>query len=58
MCPLETGLGSKFNETYFTEFKTAVEHITGKGGYVVVDPHNYMRTYNRGELAMIRTASI
>lgn len=45
MCPLETGLGSTFNETYFTEFETAVNHITSQGGYVILDAHNYMR-YN------------
>ncbi|KAF1952331.1 glycoside hydrolase [Byssothecium circinans] len=45
MCPLETGLGATFNETYFTEFQTAVTYITGQGGYAVLDAHNYMR-YN------------
>ncbi|KAF1850442.1 glycoside hydrolase family 5 protein [Cucurbitaria berberidis CBS 394.84] len=45
MCPLATGLGSTFNETYFSEFKNAVNYITAKGGYVVLDAHNYMR-YN------------
>jgi endoglucanase len=45
MCPLETGLGSTFNETYFTEFEAAVNHITSQGGYVILDAHNYMR-YN------------
>ena len=43
MCPLETGLGGTFNETYFTEFEKAVDYITSKGGYVVLDAHNYMR---------------
>jgi endoglucanase len=43
MCPLETGLGSTFNETYFGEFKEAVNSITSKGGYVILDAHNYMR---------------
>lgn len=45
MCPLETGLGKTFNETYFGEFSKAVGHITAKGGYVILDAHNYMR-YN------------
>ncbi|KAJ4364405.1 hypothetical protein N0V83_008999 [Neocucurbitaria cava] len=45
MCPLETGLGSTFNETYFSEFQTAVNYITAQGGYVILDAHNYMR-YN------------
>jgi endoglucanase len=45
MCPIETGLGRNLNETYFTELATAVNYITSKGGYVVLDAHNYMR-YN------------
>ncbi|KAK7453472.1 hypothetical protein VKT23_011748 [Stygiomarasmius scandens] len=46
MCPLETGLGSTFNETYFSEFEDAVNYITvTKGAYAILDPHNYMR-YN------------
>jgi endoglucanase len=28
MCPLEYGLGSKFNETYFMHYKEAIDHIT------------------------------
>lgn len=43
MCPLETGLGSTFNETYFSLFQDAVNYITAQGGYVVLDAHNYMR---------------
>ncbi|CAK5274384.1 unnamed protein product, partial [Mycena citricolor] len=46
MAPLEYGLGSKFNETYFAEYADAVNYITNvKGAYVLIDPHNYMR-YN------------
>ncbi|KAF2799838.1 glycoside hydrolase family 5 protein, partial [Melanomma pulvis-pyrius CBS 109.77] len=45
MCPLETGLGSTFNESYFSEFEKAVNYITMRGGYAVLDAHNYMR-YN------------
>jgi endoglucanase len=45
MCPLENGLGKTFNETYFSELKDAVNHITSQGGYVILDAHNYMR-YN------------
>ncbi|THU76619.1 endoglucanase 1 [Dendrothele bispora CBS 962.96] len=46
MCPLATGLGSTFNETYFSEFEDAVNYITvTKGAYAILDPHNYMR-YN------------
>lgn len=45
MCPIETGLGSTLNDTYFGEFSNAVQYITSKGGYVILDAHNYMR-YN------------
>jgi endoglucanase len=45
ICPLETGLGKTLNETYYSELKDAVDHITAQGGYVILDAHNYMR-YN------------
>ncbi|KAG9121560.1 hypothetical protein FRC07_002429 [Ceratobasidium sp. 392] len=46
LCPLSYGLGSKFNETYFAEYKDAIDYITiTKGAYAIFDPHNYMR-YN------------
>ncbi|KAF1838880.1 endoglucanase 1 [Decorospora gaudefroyi] len=45
MCPLETGLGSTFNETYFSALEDAVNYITSKGAYAILDAHNYMR-YN------------
>lgn len=47
MCPLETGLGSTFNETYFNAFDDAITYITMNGGYAILDAHNYMRTYLR-----------
>ncbi|KUJ12934.1 cellulase-domain-containing protein [Mollisia scopiformis] len=47
MCPLATGLGSTFNETYYQEFADAVNYITvTKGAYCILDPHNYMRYNN------------
>ncbi|KAF2279346.1 glycoside hydrolase [Westerdykella ornata] len=45
ICPLSTGLGSTFNETYFAELQKAVIHITKSGAYAILDAHNYMR-YN------------
>ncbi|KAG6907640.1 hypothetical protein DXG01_008090 [Tephrocybe rancida] len=46
MCPLSFGLGKRFNETYFSEYADAINHITlNKGAYALIDPHNYMR-YN------------
>lgn len=45
MCPLAYGLGSRFNETYFSEFNNAITAITNAGAYAILDPHNYMR-YN------------
>lgn len=44
MCPLATGLGPIFNETYYSEFADAINYITvTKGVYAILDPHNYMR---------------
>nr|QDK64600.1 endoglucanase 3 [Ganoderma lucidum] len=40
--PSTGGLGGPFNQTYLSGLKTIVSYITGKGGYAVVDPHNYM----------------
>ncbi|OTB01754.1 glycoside hydrolase family 5 protein [Hypoxylon sp. CI-4A] len=46
MNPLETGLGSTFNETHFDYYKEAVDYATiTKGAYAILDPHSYMR-YN------------
>lgn len=45
MCPLAYGLGKKFNETYFGYFDDAIQAITAKKAYAILDPHNYMR-YN------------
>jgi hypothetical protein len=47
MCPVDLttgkGLGSTFNETYFSLFEDAINYITvTKGVYALIDPHNYM----------------
>lgn len=49
MCPLEYGLGSKFNNTYFDEYQQAVNTVTNGGAYALIDPHNYMR-YNNASM--------
>lgn len=36
MCPLEYGLGSKFNETYFGYYNDAIEYITVKKGVYAI----------------------
>ncbi|KDN36617.1 hypothetical protein RSAG8_10720, partial [Rhizoctonia solani AG-8 WAC10335] len=43
--PPANGLTGAFNATYLGDLKTTVSYITGKGGYAVIDPHNFMR-YN------------
>lgn len=43
--PPATGLTGPFDSTYLGGLTTLVNYITSKGGYAVVDPHNYMR-YN------------
>ena len=45
MAPVEFGLGRRFNETYFGYFNDAIQAITKRGAYAILDPHNYMR-YN------------
>lgn len=45
MCPPSTGLGATFNESYFVELESATTYITSRGGYAILDAHNYMR-YN------------
>ncbi|KAH8173644.1 cellulase (glycosyl hydrolase family 5) domain-containing protein [Sarocladium implicatum] len=47
LCPLDTGLGATFNETYFDLYKEAIDYITvTKDAYAILDPHNYMRYNN------------
>jgi aryl-phospho-beta-D-glucosidase BglC (GH1 family) len=43
--PLSSGLTGSFDSTYLNGLKTIVSYVTGKGGYAVLDPHNYAR-YN------------
>jgi endoglucanase len=43
--PPSTGLTGPFNQAYLSGLQTIVSYITGKGAYVLIDPHNYMR-YN------------
>ena len=38
-------LTGTINETYFEGLQATVDHITGKGLYAIVDPHNYGRYY-------------
>ncbi|KAH7320736.1 glycoside hydrolase superfamily [Stachybotrys elegans] len=39
-------LTNSINETYFEGFESVINHITSKGAYAVVDPHNYGRFYD------------
>ncbi|KAI0763305.1 endoglucanase [Trametes elegans] len=40
--PTTGGLSGPFNNTYLDGLKQTVSDITGKGGFAVVDPHNFM----------------
>ncbi|KAI0327029.1 endoglucanase [Cubamyces sp. BRFM 1775] len=40
--PSTGGLTGPFNSTYLSGLKQIVSYITGKGGFAVVDPHNFM----------------
>ncbi|KAH8112648.1 glycoside hydrolase [Phellopilus nigrolimitatus] len=42
MSPPASGLTGAFDSTYLNGLKTIVSYITGKGGYALIDPHNYM----------------
>jgi len=45
IAPPPTGMTGPFNLTYVSGLDTIVSYITGKGGYAIVDPHNFGR-YN------------
>lgn len=47
MVPPATGLTGAFNQTYLSGLTTAVNYVTSKGGYAIIDPHNFGR-YNNG----------
>ncbi|KDQ10377.1 glycoside hydrolase family 5 protein [Botryobasidium botryosum FD-172 SS1] len=51
--PPARGLTGSFDATYLAALKDIANYITSKGGYAVLDPHNYMR-YNG---AVITSAS-
>ncbi|EIM91689.1 uncharacterized protein STEHIDRAFT_182854 [Stereum hirsutum FP-91666 SS1] len=42
MVPPSTGMTGAFNQTYFSGLSSTVSYITGKGGFVLIEPHNYM----------------
>ncbi|KAF8594706.1 endoglucanase [Ceratobasidium sp. AG-I] len=44
--PPATGLTGAFNATYLAALKTTASYVTSKGGYAVLDPHNFMRYNN------------
>ncbi|KAF8324124.1 glycoside hydrolase [Clavulina sp. PMI_390] len=47
LAPLATGLTGAFDATYLSGLTTIVNYITTtKGGYAIIDPHNYMRYNN------------
>ncbi|KAG9076234.1 hypothetical protein FS749_012016 [Ceratobasidium sp. UAMH 11750] len=48
--PPAKGLTGAFDATYLAGLKSIVSYITGKGGYAVLDPHNFMR-YNNGVIS-------
>ncbi|KAH8093705.1 glycoside hydrolase superfamily [Cristinia sonorae] len=42
MSPPATGLTGPLDQTYLSGLKTIVNYITGKGGFAIIDPHNFM----------------
>ncbi|KAF9474253.1 endoglucanase [Pholiota conissans] len=49
MNPPATGLTGAFNQTYLSGLQTIVNYITGKGAFVLIEPHNYM-IYNNAAI--------
>ncbi|PVF96642.1 putative cellulase precursor [Serendipita vermifera] len=45
LSPPANGLTGAFDSTYLSGLKTIVSYITNKGGYAIIDPHNFAR-YN------------
>ncbi|QRV95710.1 Cellulase (glycosyl hydrolase family 5 protein) [Ceratobasidium sp. AG-Ba] len=45
LAPPSGGISGSFDQTYLAGLTSIVNYITNKGGYAVIDPHNYMR-YN------------
>ncbi|KAG8955839.1 hypothetical protein FRC04_006285 [Tulasnella sp. 424] len=48
--PPANGLTGSFDATYLQGLKTIASYVTSKGGYAVLDPHNFMR-YNNGVIS-------
>ncbi|KAG9004807.1 hypothetical protein FRB94_002056 [Tulasnella sp. JGI-2019a] len=46
LSPPATGLTGPFDSAYLSGLTTTVNYITGKGAYVLIDPHNYLRYNN------------
>jgi len=49
LAPPATGITGTFDPTYLSGLKTIVSYITGKGGFALIDPHNYM-SYNGSQI--------
>ncbi|KAF8871533.1 endoglucanase [Gymnopilus junonius] len=49
LSPPSTGLTGPFNQTYLSGLQTIISYITGKGAFVLLDPHNFM-SYNGAQI--------
>ncbi|PPQ70301.1 hypothetical protein CVT26_014586 [Gymnopilus dilepis] len=49
LSPPTTGLLGPFNQTYLSGLQTIISYITGKGAFVLLDPHNFM-SYNGAQI--------
>lgn len=45
LAPPSGGMGGSLDSTYLQGLKTIVSYVTGKGGYAIIEPHNFAR-YN------------
>ncbi|KAI0030131.1 glycoside hydrolase superfamily [Vararia minispora EC-137] len=49
LAPPSTGITGPFDSTYLNGLQTIVNYITSKGGFALVDPHNFM-IYNGAQI--------
>ncbi|KAI0782331.1 endoglucanase [Abortiporus biennis] len=50
LSPPANGLTGSFDQTYLSGLQTIVNYITNKGGFALVDPHNFM-SYNGAQIS-------
>ncbi|TRM64219.1 glycoside hydrolase superfamily [Schizophyllum amplum] len=52
LAPPATGMAGAFDQTYLGDLQETVQYITGKGGYAIIEPHNFM-IYNNATISSV-----